>query len=274
VYSAVFHLSELIGQDAKLIGASSLLCQLLHFVLIRFTTSQIAALRVNLSRSVFDILLLNVVVLELLALEQDWLIFDGLFWFSCHLLAGSGGHGRLSTRWFWRHGEVMLVVIVTLEQFLDGVSSELAFALLDGVCILPFLIIHMVLVKIIGVDIWNKLGGHLSRSKRIPVEVVEPGMRLKLTGAVVVPNSILRFSLKALIDEVSCLDRPTLWNFVALDLDLLAEDLFSDLSPASTDVWSAALHALVCDDTNGKVVSGESVILPTHHFWGHVAWSA
>ena len=89
-----------------------------------------------------------------------------------------------------------------------------------------------------------------------------------------ISDSVRGFSLEALIDEVSCLDGPALWNLVPLNLDLLAEDLFSDFAPASTDVWSAALHALVGDDTDREVVSGESVVLPAHHFWGHVSRSA
>jgi len=60
----------------------------------------------------------------------------------------------------------------------------------------------MVLIKVIDMNIRNILGRHCSVGQCIPVEFLEPGVRLQLTGALLVADPVRRFSLKTFIDEV------------------------------------------------------------------------
>ena len=149
----------------------------------------------------------------------------------------------------------MFIVVITLEQFLHWVPSELCFTLLNSLCVFPFLIIDMVLVKVIDVDVRDVLWLHISASKCTPIKLFEPRMTLQFWGTFIVANSILRFPLQTFINKVSCLNTPPVWNFVSFYLYLLAEDLFSNFTSASSDVGPTPLHALIGYDAHRKVIS-------------------
>ena len=59
-----------------------------------------------------------------------------------------------------------------------------------------------------------------------------------------------------------------------MDLHLLGQDVISDLLTVFSVVGPLSKHALVGDDTHGKVVHSYTVILTAHDFRSHVAWGA
>ena len=84
-------------------------------------------------------------------------------------------------------------------------------------------------------------------------------------------QAVTWFALDKPIDEISRLVRPSLWDFIRVDLDLLGQDVISDLFSVLTMVGTLAKHALICNNTHGKVVDSNSMILSAHDFWGHIA---
>ena len=58
-------------------------------------------------------------------------------------------------RWISRY--IILVIIVTLEQLLHAVSSQLGLALFDSLRILPLLVVYVVAVEIVHVDVRHVL---------------------------------------------------------------------------------------------------------------------
>ena len=52
---------------------------------------------------------------------------------------------------------IILVVVVTLEEILYAVASQLCFTLFDRLRIFPLLIVHVILVKVVHVDVWHVL---------------------------------------------------------------------------------------------------------------------
>ena len=116
----------------------------------------------------------------------------------------------------------MLIIIIALEQLLHRVSSQLCFALLHCISILPFLVINVILIEVVDMNVWYVLRLHSSVRKGIPVKVLEPRMGLEFIGSFIVTDSILRFSLQTFIDEVCSLNTPPFRNLVAFYLYLLA----------------------------------------------------
>lgn len=121
--------------------------------------------------------------------------------------------------------------------------------------------------------VWDKRRLQGSTVECLPVEVLEPGVRLDF-GVSVKAESARRLSLDALIDEVRSLNGPTIGDLVTLDLDLARNYLVSDLTSALASVGSSTVHALVPNHPHGEVVSRYAVVLTAHNFGGHVAWSA
>ena len=84
-------------------------------------------------------------------------------------------------------------------------------------------------------------------------------------------KSIRRLPLDQLIDQVSCLRRPAPGYIIWVNLDLLGQDLVANFFSVFTMVWALAEHALVSDDTHGKVVNSNAMILTAHDLGSHVA---
>jgi hypothetical protein len=61
---------------------------------------------------------------------------------------------------------------------------------------------------------------------------------------------------------------------VSLDLDLFCKYHISDLFPAPTNVGPSSKHEFITDDSQSKVVNRICMILATHYFLSHIAWSA
>ena len=76
------------------------------------------------------------------------------------------------------------------------------------------------------------------------------------------------------IDEISCLDRPSLWKICPLDLYLFRKHHVSNLFSITTDVRSTTEHKLVTNYTYCKVINRVCVILSAHDFWSHIARSS
>lgn len=99
-------------------------------------------------------------------------------------------------------------------------------------------------------------------------------MIFKLISTILIPNAVYRLALNALVDKVCGLLVPALWNAVLFDLNLATQDLITDVLSGFAFVGTLTHHALVGNDSHGKVIGGQSMILSTHDFRGHVAWSA
>lgn len=97
-------------------------------------------------------------------------------------------------------------------------------------------------------------------------------MRFQFFNAFGVADTVDRLSLKASVDEVGRPLAPPVRYPVLFNLNLPAEDLIADILASAAFVGSLTHHALVRDHAHCKVICGESVVLPTHHFRRHVAW--
>lgn len=87
----------------------------------------------------------------------------------------------------------------------------------------------------------------------------------------VVAKSVLRFSLDHFVDKVGSFDRPVSGNFTFFNLNLLLQDVVSDLFPGLSDVGSSAKHAFVGHDSDSKVIYAGGVVYSTHYLGCHVA---
>lgn len=173
-----------------------------------------------------------------------------------------------------RRLHIVLVKVVAFKELLDGVTSQLQLSFFNSVLILPFRVVYMVRVEIVDADIWLKRRLHCASCELVPIERLKPRMRLDLCYSVLGSYSTGWLALNAFIDEVCSLDRPTRRHVSSLNLNLFAENLFSDLSPVLPDIRSSPHHALVSDDSDSKVVGDKSVVLPAHYFGSHVSGSA
>jgi len=129
----------------------------------------------------------------------------------------------------------------------------------------------MILIKVVHVDVWHILGLYSAASERFPVEIFKPWMRLELICALFVSNTVCRFALYALINEICCLFIPALWYVILFYCYLSAEDLITYVLPCLAFIGALSHHALVSDDPDSKVVSSQAMVLSAHDLWGHVA---
>ena len=107
----------------------------------------------------------------------------------------------------------------------------------------------------------------------LPWEVAQPRVVFHFFGSVVA-KAVLGFSLYHFVDEVGRLDGPTAGHFALLDLNLLLEDVVSDLLARLAHVGPPPIHALVSHHAHRKVVHRGRVVLPTHHLRRHVLHGA
>ena len=114
----------------------------------------------------------------------------------------------------------------------------------------------------------------MAAGKCVPVEVVEPGVSLEFSSAVLVAYAVHRLALQALVDEVGCFLVPAIRNVIVSDLNLATENLIPDVFSRATLVGPLTHHALVSDNTNCEIVGCQAVVLPAHDLRGHVSWRA
>ena len=168
----------------------------------------------------------------------------------------------------------VLVMVVGCERLLDVLLVEQDHILLNHftVLVLP---LPIRILRVIVIDCWVNLERSLDPlvEQVVPREIAQPRVVFYILRAVE-SESVQRLSLNKSIDEVSSLDRPAVRDICSFDLDLLSEDVVSDLSSVSALVRSSAEHALVADDSHGEVVDCDSVRLLAHDFRSHVAWGS
>jgi hypothetical protein len=166
-------------------------------------------------------------------------------------------------------GRQMVVIVVAIELCLDGVTAQVLtpFDEVRVIKILPLL--ADVLLIVIVVRGRDERRPELLLVEVLPREVGEPRMTFDFVAAVVA-ESVLRLSLDHLVDEVRGLYAPPDRNFLLLDLDLLRQDIVSDVFSRLSNIRPFAVHALISHNSHSKIVHGERVILPTHDLRSHV----
>lgn len=166
--------------------------------------------------------------------------------------------------------DVIFIEVVALEELLDAVSAKLCLALLDSLRILPLLVIDMVRIEVVHVNVGHIIRRHCSISERCPVKVTEPRMGLQLRCSILVANAVVRLALEALVDKISGLLVPAIWDAEFLDLDLAREYCVPYLLPGLAFVWTFSHHTLVPNNPHCKVIRSQPVILTAHDLGSHV----
>jgi len=59
-----------------------------------------------------------------------------------------------------------------------------------------------------------------------------------------------------------------------MNLDLLGQDVITDLFTVLTMVWALAKHAFVSNDTHREVINCDTMVLTAHYLWCHVSGRA
>ena len=109
--------------------------------------------------------------------------------------------------------------------------------------------------------------------KVVPWEIFQPRMIFNFC-CTVITEPILWFSLDHFVDEIGSFNWPSTRHFALLNLNLFAENVVSDLFTWFANVWSAAKHALICHDSNSKIIYRCGMVDSTHHFWCHISWGS
>jgi hypothetical protein len=72
--------------------------------------------------------------------------------------------------------------------------------------------------------------------------------------------------LDQLIHKVGGFKTPSWGHLVLSDLDLLGENVISDLLSCFAYIGALAVHAFIPDDAHCEVINSDSMILPAHDF--------
>ena len=105
--------------------------------------------------------------------------------------------------------------------------------------------------------------------KIVPRVILKPRMRLDLFRPIQ-PQSIYRLSLERFINKIRRLQTPSLGHLMPFDLNLLRQNMVSDLLPRFSQVRPLAKHHLIAEHPNSEVVNGYSMVLSAHHLRGHI----
>lgn len=140
-----------------------------------------------------------------------------------------------------------LVQIISLEQRLHARGQQAGSLLFDRFRVFEILI-HVLLVEVGRLDIWDERRLHDTALKQIPVEAAEPLVSLRLLAAQP-RRGIVQHTF---VDEVERLRAPA-FDLVFLSQLVLVLHLLPDLICFSA-VGLATHHALVRDHSNRKVV--------------------
>lgn len=119
---------------------------------------------------------------------------------------------------------------------------------------------------------WAKWGFNIFFFEFWPIDSFNPGMVFNLKWTVD-SESGLGFSLKKSINKISSFNTPSFWDFVFFYLDLFGQDLVFNLLPSFSYVRSSSKHHFIDDDTYGKIIHSNAMILSAHNFRGHISWS-
>ncbi len=127
------------------------------------------------------------------------------------------------------------IVVVTVEESLHWVTSQHHHVLLELFIILIFpIFINVLLIKIIF-SRWNKWWLDFFIPQILPWVILKPWMILHLSRSIK-SESIHRLSLNSLIDKICSFDWPTTRDLIALDLNLLWENVVTDLLTSFTNI--------------------------------------
>lgn len=173
----------------------------------------------------------------------------------------------------FRHCLLLVVFIeeITLEHGLGRRILQVNLIFFHCIGILPLLIVHMVLIKVIVLITRQESWLQSSLMQCLPIKISEPWMRFHV-GISIETQSARCFSLQAFVDEVSCFDIPVFWNLIFSDMCLLGQYSISDLLSTLALVRSATEHAFPGNDTYCKVICRNTVIVLAHDFRCHIAW--
>ena len=165
-------------------------------------------------------------------------------------------------------------MIVAVEQLLNARSFKFRLVLPHcfRVGVLP-LTVSVLCVKVVLSTGWDERCGDLFIIESVPVETSEPLVVFEDLWTFFA-ESVTGLSLDEAIDEISCLVAPVPWDFGFSDLDLLRENVVSDLLPVLSVVRTFAEHALIGNDAHGEVVDRDAVVLTAHDLGSHVTWSS
>ncbi len=164
----------------------------------------------------------------------------------------------------------MVVEVIAIEERLHGVPAQQQHILLELLVLLVFpVFVDVFLVEVVFL---RRDEGRLDFLfiEILPGVVAQPRVVLHLGGPVQA-EAVYRFALDHLVDEVGRLDAPAARHLVALDLDLLGEDVVSDLLARLAHVGPPTEHALEGDHADREVVHSHPVVLTAHNFGCHVA---
>ena len=117
---------------------------------------------------------------------------------------------------------------------------------------------------------WHKGCTYAFFTQCIPIEVCEPLVLLHYVRTFFA-QPVRWLSLDQAIDQVCSLGGPAPWDVIWMNLDLLGQDLVSNLFTVFSMIRSLAKHAFVGNYAHCKVVDSNTMILSAHHFWCHVA---
>lgn len=90
-------------------------------------------------------------------------------------------------------------------------------------------------------------------------------------GGPIQAESVYRFALYKFIDEIRSFQTPAGRHIVFSNLDLLCENVISNFLPVASYIGPFSKHALVSDNSDGKVVDSDAVVLTAHYFRRHIA---
>lgn len=79
-------------------------------------------------------------------------------------------------------------------------------------------------------------------------------------------------ALDQTVNEVRSFKRPAWRHLVLANLNLLRQDVVSDLFTRFSNIRSLPIHALIPDHAHCEVIDSNSMILPAHDLWCHVSW--
>ncbi len=120
---------------------------------------------------------------------------------------------------------------------------------------------------------WNIRGYKFLWFKWFPVKACEPRMSFEFGDSILKTNTVMRFSLEALSDEISSLNAPPIWDFFFGELYIFCAYSFINFSLVLSNIRSSSFHAFVAYYSQGEVISGKTMILSLHHLGCHVTWS-
>lgn len=80
-------------------------------------------------------------------------------------------------------------------------------------------------------------------------------------------------ALQGLIDKICGLHGPSLWDVGFSQIDLALYYAISDVLASLASIGALSKHQLIEDDTQGKVVHCDSMVLTAHDFRGHISRS-